>query len=71
MHPNTSGATMRISDAKWAKIAALCSLIEADLAILKGYASSIGKEHARDVAASFYGHVLAQPELRRTIESNS
>jgi heme-based aerotactic transducer len=71
MHPNTSGAPIQLSDPKWAKIVALCSLNREDLTILNGYEASIGRAHAKDVAENFYGHVLQQPELRRTIESNS
>src|SRR5262249_39744709 len=68
--PGTTGAPVRIDDADWAGLAALCGLNDDDLRLL-GAHDDFARDLAPRAAEAFYGHVLRQPELRAIIERHA
>ena len=66
---DTRGRYVHVSHERWAKLLEFCKVTEEDVALLADAReiAALGEE----VAASFYDHILEQPELRAIIEKNT
>ena len=67
---DSSGPLVQVTEQRWSDLLALCMIREDDLEVLQGVEEAI-TPRASEAAASFYEHILLQPELREIIESNT
>jgi heme-based aerotactic transducer len=73
IHPSqvdSTGRALTLDEQRWTNLLALCMIREDDLEVLKGVEEVI-TPIATTVAAEFYENILADPELRRIVETNT
>ncbi|MEZ5101949.1 MAG: methyl-accepting chemotaxis protein [Thermoleophilia bacterium] len=66
----TSARAVQVSERRWAELLRFCEVSEEDVALLHESAGEVERS-VDEVVQSFYGHVLADAELRGIIERHS